>query len=65
MHSYTSLAIACPSTLQTPDKHTSPRRRSPTVTADQLLSFQPLPHPVPLEEAVEVLAELWELEEPF
>ncbi|GBF91127.1 hypothetical protein Rsub_04796 [Raphidocelis subcapitata] len=41
------------------------RTYSPTVTVEELLSFQPLPHPVPLEEAVELLAELWESEEPF
>ncbi|KAI8472048.1 MAG: hypothetical protein J3K34DRAFT_415543 [Monoraphidium minutum] len=48
-------------------EETRKRKRSyvPTVTVEQLLSFHPLPHPVPLEEAVEVLAELWESEEPF
>eukprot|EP00877_Chromochloris_zofingiensis_P012199 jgi/Chrzof1/7232/Cz02g15190.t1 len=43
------------------------RKRSlaQSLTPDQVLSFQPFPKPVPLEDVVEVLVDVWESEDFF
>ncbi|KAF8068371.1 alg2 [Scenedesmus sp. PABB004] len=47
------------------DAKRSSRKRtySPAVTPEQVLSFAPFPKPVPLEDVVEVLTEVWEQED--
>eukprot|EP00775_Hariotina_reticulata_P008165 gene8165-8356_t len=43
----------------------APKKRSysPAVTPEQVLSFAPFPKPVPLEDVIEALMEVWEQED--
>eukprot|EP00882_Tetradesmus_deserticola_P013710 GHRQ01014560.1.p1 GENE.GHRQ01014560.1~~GHRQ01014560.1.p1 ORF type:complete len:104 (+),score=28.70 GHRQ01014560.1:721-1032(+) len=51
-------------TADTKQQHTSRKRPySPAVTPEQVLSFTPLPKPVPLQDVIEVLTEVWEQED--
>jgi len=44
-------------------KQSKKRSYSGSVTPDQVLSFEPFPRPVPLEEVIEALCEVWDAEE--
>ncbi|WIA30723.1 hypothetical protein OEZ86_000790 [Tetradesmus obliquus] len=51
-------------TADAKQQHTSRKRcYSPAVTPEQVLSFAPLPKPVPLQDIIEVLTEVWEQED--